>query len=90
MFSLKSRVKHIFCHQYVNTVLKSSRLDSCTDGLVVSVWLKAAPPRSEHLVHLLASRMYRKLVVRGFSQWPYTAQTYLVTATLAPGDLPGR
>ena len=65
-------------------------MDSYTDGIVVSVWLKTAP-RSEHL---LASSVYRKLDYSGglfpLAVTPYTAQTYLVTAAQAQGDLAGR
>ena len=73
-------------------VVKSSRLDLYTEGLVVSVWLKTAP-RSEHL---LASSVYRKFDVRGFSQCGSgrirPKRTCMVTdsAALAHGDLPGR
>ena len=63
-------------------------MDSYTDSIFVSVWLKTAP-RSEQMLKRKRDRSC-KLCVRGFSQWPDTAQTYLVTAALAWGDLPGR
>ena len=66
---------------------KSSRLDSYTDGIVVSVWLKTAP-RSEHL---LASSRYRKFCALGVSQLaatvPYTAQRVGAALALVQSSL---
>ena len=57
----------------------------------MSVYFQTAPLEAFVIYH----KWYRKLAARGVSQSvvatvPYTAQAYLVMATLAQDDLPGR
>ena len=69
---------------------KSSRLDSYNKLGVVVVPIQTTPLEA----FVIATKWYRKLALPWAfpSQWPlpYTAQTYLMTATLAQDDRTGK